>query len=478
VTRNDDLDAVVVGSGPNGLAAAVALAQAGRSVTVLEAADTIGGGTRSAELTVPGVVHDICSAVHPFAVGSPYLSTLPLHDHGLTWCWPEIDVAHPLDDGRAALLRRSIGDTVEGLGVDGATWRRTFGPLGERFTTLADEFFGPIVHAPRHPLVFGRFGLQAIRPATSFAKRFSTDEARALFAGIAVHAYTPLSRPATAGVGAIMIAASHSVGWPVPAGGSQAIASALASLLTSLGGTIETGVRVRHLADLPTSRVRLFDTSPAALAAIAGDALPERVRRAYARYSYGPAAFKVDLAVEGGIPWRAEAVGRAGTVHLGGTLEEVAATEAAISRGTMPERPFVLLAQQYLADPSRSAGDVHPIWAYAHVPAGYPHDASEAVIDQIERFAPGTRERIVGRHVSGTKDVEAGNANYIGGDIAGGANTLRQLVFRPRVALNPYATGLPGTYLCSASTPPGGGVHGMCGHHAARHALRYLERSR
>ncbi|HVY10490.1 MAG TPA: NAD(P)/FAD-dependent oxidoreductase [Mycobacteriales bacterium] len=470
-----DLDAVVVGSGPNGLAAAVTLAQAGRSVVVLEAADTIGGGTRSAELTVPGLIHDVCSAGHPFGAGSPYLATLPLDEHGLKWRWAEIEMAHPLDDGPPGTLCRSITDTAASLGEDGAAWRRTFGPLSEQFGSLAVDFFGPLLHVPRHPVVFTRFGLRALWPATTYAKRFSTPQARALFASAAAHSYTPLTWPGTAGVADMFIAAGHSVGWPVAEGGSQAIANALASLLTSLGGRIETGIEVKDLASLPPSRVRLFDTSPGVLAAIAGEALPARVRRAYARFRRGPAAFKVDLAVEGGIPWRDEACARAATVHLGGAIEELTAAEAQVYAGTMPERPFVLLMQQYLADPSRSSGDVHPIWAYAHVPNGYPHDATEVVLDQIERFAPGARERIVGRHVMGPAALESYNASYAGGDIIGGANTLRQIVFRPRVSTNPYATGIPGTYLCSASTPPGGGVHGMCGHHAARHAVRYLD---
>ncbi|MGN6474885.1 MAG: phytoene desaturase family protein [Mycobacteriales bacterium] len=471
-----DLDAVVVGAGPNGLAAAVTLAQAGRSVTVLEAHDTIGGGTRSAELTVPGVMHDLCSAAHPFGAGSPYLSSLPLADHGLRWCWPDVDVAHPLDGGRAGVLRRSIAETAAGLGGDGDTWRSAFAGFAAHFDSLAADFFQPLVHVPDHPVDFARFASRALWPATRYAQRFATAEARALFAGIAAHVYTPLSWPGTAGIGSLFVAAAHRVGWPVAAGGSQAISNALAGVLTALGGRIETGVTVRRLSDVPAAKVRLFDTSPTALASIAGDSLPARTRKAYRRYKYGPAAFKVDLAVEGGIPWQADECHAAGTVHVGGTIEEVAAAEAAAYRGTMPERPFVLVAQQYVADPSRSSGHIHPVWAYAHVPNGYPLDATDAVIAQIERFAPGIRERVVARHVTAPAAFSAYNANYVGGDIACGANNLRQLVFRPRISLHPYATGIAGTYLCSAATPPGAGVHGMCGHHAANHALRYLER--
>jgi phytoene dehydrogenase-like protein len=471
------VDAVVVGSGPNGLAAAVTLAQAGRSVTVFEAADTIGGGTRTAEVTVPGVLHDVCSAVHPFGVASPYLSSLPLAEHGLVWKWPAVDLAHPLDGGRAGAMLRSIEDTVNGLGIDGAAWRRSFGPLASRFATLAPEILQPLMHRPKHPIDLARFGLRAAWPATMFARRFATAEARALFAGCAAHSFTPLSWPATAAAGSTFIAAAHDTGWPVAAGGSQAITLALASLLTSLGGTIETGVRIGSLAELPDTRVSLFDTSPRALIAIAGDQLPPRIRRAYARWRHGPAVFKIDLAVQGGIPWQAESCRMAGTVHVGGTLEQIATAEAQVHRGEMPERPFVLVGQQYLCDPSRSAGDIHPIWAYAHVPSGYPLDASEAIIDQIERFAPGVRDRIVGRHEMSPATFEAYNANNIGGDIAGGANDLRQLVARPRLAVDPYNTGIPGVYLCSAATPPGAGVHGMCGHHAANRALAYLARS-
>jgi phytoene dehydrogenase-like protein len=475
MTATPDLDAVVVGSGPNGLAAAVTMAQAGRSVTVLEAAATIGGGTRSAELTVPGVRHDVCSATHPFGVASPYFSSLPLAEHGLQWAWPEIDLAHPLDGGRAGVMVKSLTETAAGLGADGDAWRRTFAPLVQHFDVIAPEILQPIAHLPRHPLALARFGLRAALPATVLARRFRTDEARGLFAGCAAHIFFPLSRPATASVGTTLIAAGHRVGWPVAVGGSAAITDALADLLRSLGGTIETGVRVTSMAQLPPARVSLFDTTPTALERIAGDQLSAVVRRAYTRWRYGPAAFKVDLAVAGGVPWTAEPCRRAGSVHVGGTIEEIAASEADITKGRMPERPFILVGQQYLADPGRSVGDVHPVWAYAHVPNGYPHDATDVVIDQLERFAPGLRERIVGRHVTTPAEFAAYNENYVGGDIAAGANDTRQLLIRPRLARDPYATGIPGVFLCSSSTPPGAGVHGMCGHHAARRALRYLD---
>jgi phytoene dehydrogenase-like protein len=471
------IDAVVVGSGPNGLAAAVTLAQAGLAVTVLEAADQIGGGTRTAELTVPGVLHDVCSAVHPLGVASPFLRSLPLDEYGLEWRWPKVDLAHPLDGDRVAVMLQSIDNTAGGLGTDGDAWRRSFGPLADRFANMSAELLQPLLHVPSHPIDLARFGRRAALPATTFARRFSSDDARGLFAGCAAHVIAPLTRPATASVGATLIAAGHTFGWPVAAGGSAAITSALAGYLRSLGGRIETGVRITALSQLPDANVSLFDTSPTALQAIAGDQLPARVRRAFGRWRYGPAAFKLDLAVAGGVPWRAPVCREAGVVHVGGSLEEIVAAEADIHRGVMPERPFVLVGQQYLADPARSVGDVHPVWAYAHVPSGYPHDVTESILRQIERFAPGVRERILGQHVMSPAAFEAYNPNYVGGDIAAGASDLRQLVVRPRLAADPYATGIPGVYLCSASTPPGAGVHGMCGHHAARRALRYLARA-
>jgi phytoene dehydrogenase-like protein len=467
--------AVVVGSGPNGLAAAVALAQRGHQVTVLEAHDQIGGGTRTAELTVPGLQHDVCSAVHPFGIASPYLSSLPLADHGLVWRWPEVDLAHPLDDGTAAVMVRSIDDTAGGLGSDGERWRQLFGPLVDAFDELATDVLGPLLRVPSHPVLMAKFGLRAGLPATVLVRRFATEPARALFTGSAAHAFRPLNRPATAGVGVMLVAAGHRYGWPVAEGGSQAITSALASLLRSLGGTVETGVTVRSLADLPSWDAVLFDTTPAALADIVGDRLPSRRARAYRRFRHGPGAYKVDLAVRGGIPWTAEACRRAGTVHVGGDTSDIAAAEAAVSRGSMPRRPFVLVGQQHVADPTRSVGDVHPVWAYAHVPHGYRGDVTEALLDQLERFAPGTRERVVGSHVMTPADLAAYNANDVGGDIAGGENSLPQLLARPVLARDPYATGIPGVFLCSASTPPGAGVHGMCGWHAARRAQAYLD---
>ncbi|MEV0494083.1 phytoene desaturase family protein [Streptomyces atratus] len=467
-------DAIVVGAGPNGLAAAVALAQYGIAVTVLEAAEEIGGGARSSELTIPGVLHDHCSGVHPMAVASPFLRTLGLERYGLEWAWPEVDLAHPLDSGRAAVLVRSIERTAVGLGSDGVAWQRLFGPMAESYDELCEDLLRPVLHLPRHPVHLARFGLRALQPAAVIARRWRTEEARALFAGAAAHAFHRLSGPMSAAVGLMLTAAAHRYGWPVARGGSQALTDALAALLKKLGGTIETGVRVRSLGEMPPARAVLLDVAPGAAADICGDRLPPRVRRAYQRWQHGPAAFKVDLAVEGGVPWTNDDCRRAGTVHLGGPLEEVVHAERETTLGRMPERPFVLLAQQYLADPGRSAGNIHPVYAYAHVPHGYSGDATGLVLDRIEQFAPGFRERIVGTFVRRTIELPSYNANYVGGDIITGANTARQVALRPRPALDPYRTGVPGVFLCSAATPPGAGTHGMSGYHAAQSALRYL----
>lgn len=467
-------EAIVVGSGPNGLACAVALAREGVRVTVLEAEKTIGGGTRTSELTLPGVLHDHCSAVHPMAVGSPFLNSLELERYGLEWRWPEVDLAHPLDDGTAGVLQRSLGETEAGLGSDGRRWRRLFGSPARSFDLLTQDILRPVLHVPSHPLRLARFGLPAAMPATVLTRLFKTPRARALFGGVAAHAFSPLTRPMSSSVGMALTTACHSFGWVVARGGSRAITNALAAVLVELGGTIETDARVTSLAELPAAQTVVCDLAPRAVADLAGDRLPHRVARAYRRYRHGPGAFKVDLAVEGGVPWTNAACRRAGTVHAIGSFEEIVAAEGEINRGRMPRRPFVLVGQQYLADPERSAGDVHPIWAYAHVPNGYAASAEEALIDQIERFAPGLRERIVGRCVRSPADIAASNSNYIGGDIITGANTPIQVLIRPRLALDPYATGIPGVFICSAATPPGAGVHGMNGYNAAKSALRHL----
>jgi phytoene dehydrogenase-like protein len=465
-------EAIVVGSGPNGLACAAVLARAGVRVTVLEAEATIGGGTRTSELTVPGVLHDHCSAVHPMAVGSPVFESMDLAAHGLEWCWPEVDLAHPLDDGTAGIMLRSIEQTATGLGPDGRAWKRLFARSAAGFGELNEDLVRPVLHVPKHPIRLARFGLPAAAPATLVARGFRTPQGRALFGGAAAHSFSPLSRPLSSAIGMALICAGHHNGWPVARGGSRAITDALASVVKSHGGTIETGRRVTRLSELPGADAVVLDLAPAGVLDLAGDQLPNGVRRAYRRYRHGPGAFKVDLAVEGGVPWTNEACSRAGTVHVIGSFEEVVVAERDINHGRMPARPYVLLSQQYLADPTRSAGDVHPVWAYAHVPAGYDGDATDVLLSQIERFAPGLRERIVGQFVRRTAEFPAYNPNYIGGDIITGANTPLQMVVRPRVSLDPYKTGIPGVFICSAATPPGAGVHGMNGYNAAQAVLR------
>ena len=461
--------AIVVGAGPNGLSAAARLARAGVAVTVLEAAPTIGGGTRSSEAILPGLLHDHCSAVHPLALASPFYRDLPLT--GVTWKTTDVNCAHPLDDGTAGAFYQSLDTTAAALGVDGKRWRQVFAPLAAHFDDLFDDVSGPILRLPHHPISLARLGIRAAMPATLFAHLWRTPQARALWAGVAAHAFWPLNRPLTSAIGVTLTAAAHAHGWVVAEGGSQAIAAALADVVTGAGGTIETGVSVSSIDDLPPHDILMLDVSPTIALRILGDRMPSRVARAYRRFAHGPGAFKVDFAVEGDVPWTAEAARGAGTVHLGGTIDEVAASESAVHAGRMPERPFVLVGQQYLADPTRSVGNVHPLWTYAHVPHGYTGDATQAIIDQIERFAPGFRERIVGTAVRSATEMAVYNPNYVGGDIIGGAASMRQTLFRPRVSTHPYDTGVPGVYLCSASTPPGAGAHGMCGANAADRAL-------
>ena len=474
MTEQRTYDAIVVGSGPNGLAAAIELASAGRSVAVLEAEDTVGGGIRSAELTLPGYVHDLGSAIHPLGYASPFFRTLPLEEHGLEWIHPPAPLAHPFDDGTAVVLERSVQETAASLGPDAAAYRGLMEPVVADWDRLVGTLLGP-PRVPRHPFALARFGLQAIRSARGFAKSvFGSEKARGLFAGNAAHSFLPLEKPPSASFGLVLGALGHVNGWPFPEGGSQKIADALVSYLLSLGGELYTGFRVRSVEELPYTRSVLFDVTPRQLLSIAGEHFTARYRRALKRYRYGPGVFKVDFALDGPVPWRAQECLRAGTVHLGGTLEDISAGEAAVSKGEHPERPFVLLAQQSLFDPTRAPEGKHTVWAYCHVPNGSTFDMAERIEAQIERFAPGFRDRILAKNASGPAELERQNANLVGGDINGGYMDFRQLFTRPAPRLNPYSTPAKGLYICSSSAPPGGGVHGMGGYFAARTALRYL----
>ncbi|NMO05261.1 NAD(P)/FAD-dependent oxidoreductase [Gordonia sp. TBRC 11910] len=468
--------ALIVGSGPNGLAAGIELARNGVEVTVAEAADTIGGGMRSGEYTLPGLIHDHCAAIVPTAVSSPFMRSLDLAAHGVQWAWPEIDLAHPLDGGQAAVLTRSLADTARGFGVDGPRWQALMEPLVADYDTIAGDLLGPLVRIPDHPVKMARFGVAALAPASTFARLFATPQVRALFAGNAAHAWTPLTRPPSNGVALMFAVVAHRYGWPVVVGGTSKLADGLAGLLRSLGGRIEVGTPIVTHDQTRDFDLVMYDTGPRSVVGILGDELPQRIRRAYERYRYGAAAFKLDIAVHDGIPWSNENVRKAGTVHVCGGYAEVAYAEKETFHGLMPQRPFMIVGQQAVADPSRTTGGLVPIYAYAHVPRGYPGDPSALMLDQIERFAPGFRDRIEVVRAHGPADLLNANANFIDGDINGGSMDFRQFVGRPRLAVNPYRTGVDGHYLCSSSTPPGGGLHGMCGYHAARSALDYLAR--
>jgi phytoene dehydrogenase-like protein len=465
--------AVVVGAGPNGLAAAIVLARAGRDVVVFEGSETLGGGCRSAELTLPGFVHDTCSTVHSLALASPFLRSLPLADHGLELVHPVAPLAHPLDDGTAVMLERSVRETATGLGVDERAYIRTFEPLVRDAELLFDGLLGPL-RPPRHPLALARFAVDGTRSATGLARsRFAGERARALLAGCCAHSMLSLRAPVSAAFGIVLAMSAHAVGWPVARGGSQRLADALASHLRSLGGQIETQHTITSLDELPVGREPvLLDVTPRQLIDLADRRLPEGYRRRLARYRYGPGVFKVDWALDAPIPWSAPEAARAGTVHLGGTLDELAASEAAVTAGEHPERPFVLLVQASCFDDSRAPAGKHSAWAYCHVPSGSTRDMTAAIEAQVERFAPGFSELIAARSVMDTAEVQRRNPNYVGGDINGGVQDLRQLFTRPVARANPYSTPLPGVFLCSSSTPPGGGVHGMCGYWAARAALK------
>ncbi len=465
-------DVVVVGGGPNGLAAAIETAAAGAKTLILEARETLGGGARTAELTLPGFHHDICSAVHPLALESPFFRTLPLDRYGLEWIEPPIAISHPLLDGSALAMMRDLDAAVAQMGIDGPAYRRLIEPLVQQSDRLLPEILKPLGW-PRHPWLMSRFGWHGLSSAIGLAVRwFRTPAVRAMFGGMAGHSILPLDRRMTAGVGLMFCTTVHCNGWPFPRGGSQRLIDSLARHFQSLGGEVRTGSEVRSLVDLPPSRAILFDLTPRQVAAIAGEALPAAYRNKLQKFRHGPGVFKVDYALSGPVPWTAEACRRSGTVHLGSSLEEIAASEAAAWRGSPGEPPFVLVAQQSLFDPSRAPGNQQTLWAYCHVPHGSDADMGPAIEAQIERFAPGFRDLILARRVWRPADLESYNANYWGGDIAMGAMTLRQTFARPVWSSSPYRTPNPQLYLCSASTPPGPGVHGMCGYHAARAVLR------
>ncbi|HYO42294.1 MAG TPA: NAD(P)/FAD-dependent oxidoreductase [Candidatus Limnocylindrales bacterium] len=469
------LDAIVVGAGPNGLAAAIELARAERSVRVYEAADTVGGGTRSAELTLPGFVHDVCASVHPLSLASPFLRSLDLGRHGLEWVQPDAPVAHALAPGRSVVLERDLGAVDDALGRDADAWRRLFGPYVREWERLVPGILGPILRPPRHPLLLARFGLPALMPATALARlAFREAEASALFAGLAAHSMLRLGQPLSGSFGLVLGLLAHAVGWPVARGGSGAIAAALEAEARSLGVEFVTGHRVEALAELPPARAYLLDVTPRQVLAMAGDRLPSGYRRELERFRYGPGVFKIDWALDGLIPWQDPSTLRAGTVHLGGTHRAIAASEEAVGRGRHPATPFVLLVQPTIADPTRAPEGKHVAWAYCHVPNGSTVDMTAAIESQVERFAPGFRDLVLARATKDSVAMEAWDANYVGGDINGGIGDWRQLLFRPAVRWNPYTTPDRSVFICSSSTPPGGGVHGMSGRHAAREAERWL----
>jgi phytoene dehydrogenase-like protein len=470
MSRSSEFDAVVIGAGPNGLVGAITLAQAGHRVVVFEAGPTPGGGCRTAELTEPGFHHDVCSAIHPLGLGSPALRALPLERHGVRWIQPGVPLAHALPDG-AAILHRSVDETAAGLGVDGPAWKRLMAPFERAGMPLVDALLSPL-SVPRHPVAMARFGFTGLRGATGVAHRFRGDKAAGLLAGLAAHSILPLDRALTTAFGSTLGALGHLVGWPLAESGSQKITDALVAILAEHGGEVVCDQRVESLDALPPARVVLADVTPRQLVAIAGDRLPSRYRRRLERFQYGPGVFKLDHALSGPVPWSDPEVARTATVHLGGTMAEVAAAEAAVARGEHPERPFVLVAQASLFDPSRAPAGRHTLWAYCHVPAGSTVDMTDHIEAQIERFAPGFRDLVIARHTMGPKALEAHNPNYHGGDITGGVTDWRQFAARPTFSLHPWKTPVDGLYLCSASTPPGAGVHGMCGLHAGRLALK------
>lgn len=466
-----EYDAIVIGSGPNGLAAAITMQQQGLSVLVIEGADTIGGGMRTKELVAPHCWSDICSAIHPMAAGSPFFHTLPLDKFGLQYIQPPVLAAHPFDNGNAAILKHSLHETAAGLGKDAQTYRKIFEPLIQSWPTLANDVLGPL-HFPKRPINLVKFSFSALQSGLSFSQKFSTPEAKALWAGMSAHSLLPLDKITTAAIGLVLMTNGHLGGWPLPKGGSQSLANALAGYFESLGGKIQTSWYVKSLRELPSAKAILFDVTPKQLLDIAGESFSDFYKWQLRKYRYGVGVFKVDWALDGPVPFTARECRNAGTVHLGGTIEEIAASEADAAAGKLNEKPFVLLAQQSLFDPTRAPEGKQVLWGYCHVPHGNLSDRTHIIEQQIERFAPGFRERIIGRHTLSPTQLEAYNPNYIGGDINGGILDIWQLYTRPALRLSPYKTAAKGIYLCSSSTPPGGGVHGMCGFHAAKKALK------
>jgi phytoene dehydrogenase-like protein len=466
-----EYDAVVVGSGPNGLAAAITMQAAGLSVLLLEMKDTIGGGSRTKELTLPGFKHDVCSAIHPLAAGSPFFRRLPLHEHGLEYIFPKVSAAHPFDNGTAAALTKSVEETAQLLGKDEQQYVKLMRPLVKDWPSLAPDVLGPL-QFPHNPIALAKFGLNALTSAAFLAKRFKTREAKGFWGGMAAHSIQPLINIATSAIGLVLLAAGHLRGWPIPKGGSQSIVNALASYFVSIGGKIQTNFHVQHLDQVPASDAILFDITPRQLLSIAGQQFSSLYKWQMNRYRYGMGVFKIDWALDAPIPFIAEVCKQAGTIHLGNTFQEIASSELLTSRGQIPERPFVLLAQQSLFDASRAPDGKHTAWAYCHIPNGSQADMTEAIEKQVERFAPGFRERILARHTMNAVEMQAYNPNYIGGDINGGVIDITQLFTRPVLKSSSYRTSAKGIYICSSSTPPGGGVHGMCGYYAAKRALK------
>jgi phytoene dehydrogenase-like protein len=466
-----DYDAIVVGSGPNGLAAAILLQQNGLSVLLIEGKDKIGGGLRTGELTLPGFKHDICSAIHPLAVGSPFLQTLPLEQYGLEYIYPEISAAHPFDDGSAAILKKSIAETAASLGIDEQAYIKLIQPIAEDWPLIAPDILGPL-HLPQHPLKMAKFGLTALPPVTVLAEKFKTTQAKGLLAGMAAHSIQPLNNLTTSAIAMVLMAAAHTKGWPLPKGGSVKIAEAMAAYFIAPGGKIQTNTYVSSLEQLPSAHAVLFDVTPVQLLEIAGHRFSPVYKWQLERYRYGMGVFKMDWALDDLIPFTNQACRNAGTVHLGGTLAEITLSEQQTWNGHYPENPFVLLAQQSLFDATRAPQGKHTAWAYCHVPNGSMVDMTAAIEQQVERFAPGFKDRIIGRSSMNTDQMQQYNPNYIGGDINGGVINITQLFTRPALRWSPYKTSAKGLYICSSSTPPGGGVHGMCGYWAAKKALK------